>query len=226
MNARDVTSDPPDRASPASLTPWLYSALACLVLVLIAWFFLDRPIADFSHAQRDWPYRQVFLRMQQVPDAFPALAAIGIAVMGVHGIRRRVLSGLPRLIVIVSISYLAAAVMKEQLKFAFGRTWPETWVRDNPSWIRDKVFDFFPFHGGPGWASFPSGHSTAIASVMVVLWIAVPRLRPLWGLAMAAVVIGLLGMNYHWASDCIAGLFLGTAVAVGATRLIGLKPRG
>jgi hypothetical protein len=40
----------------------------------------------------------------------------------------------------------------------FGRTWPESWLGDNPSWIRDDVFGFFPFHGGRGWESFPSGH--------------------------------------------------------------------
>ena len=221
MNARET---PSGQSGTAALMVWLYAGLACLVLVLIAWFFVDRPFAEFSHAQQGWAYRQIFFRMQQLPEIFPALAAIGIAVMGLHGLRRRVLAGLPRLIVILSVSYLSATAMKEQLKYAFGRTWPETWVRDNPSWIRDHVFGFFPFHGGPGWASFPSGHSTAIASVMVVLWIAVPRLRPLWSLAIAAVVIGLLGMNYHWVSDCIAGLFLGTAVAVGATRLIGLDP--
>ena len=231
MTARDVAGglsarSDTDQPGPTPLMPWFQAGLACFLLVLVAWFFIDRPIADFSYAQRDWPYRQVFRRMQQLPDAFPALAAIGIAVMGFQAIRRQVLAGIPRLIVIVSISYMTAAALKEQLKYAFGRTWPETWVNGNPSWIKDHVFGFFPFHGGSGWASFPSGHSTAIASVMVVLWIALPRLRPLWGLVITAVVVGLLGMNYHWASDCIAGLFLGTAVAVGATRLIGLHPRG
>jgi len=107
------------------------------------------------------------------------------------------------------VSLAVAVIIKDQLKFAFGRAWPETWTRNNPSFIRDGVYGFYPFHGGAGYASFPSGHTTMICTVMTVLWICYPRFRPVYALCMAAVAIGLVGANFHFLSDVIGGGFLG-----------------
>jgi membrane-associated phospholipid phosphatase len=38
-----------------------------------------------------------------------------------------------------------------------------------------------------------------------------PRLRPLYALAVAAVGVGLIGANYHFLSDVIAGGFVGSS---------------
>src|SRR5262249_32199585 len=127
---------------------------------------------------------------------------------------------------LTALAYVASSAIKETLKYAFGRTWPETWINNNPSLIRDGVSGFNFFHGGPGYASFPSGHTAAIASVMVVLWICYPRGRPLYALLIATVVIGLLGANYHFLSDIIAGGFIGGSAAWIATRLWQGQPAG
>ena len=105
-----------------------------------------------------------------------------------------------------------AAAVKDQLKFVFGRTWPETWVHNNPSFIRDGVYGFNPFHGGPEYAAFPSGHTTAICAVISVLWICYPRYRVLYGICMAAVALGLVGADFHFLGDVIAGAFLGVSI--------------
>ena len=86
-----------------------------------------------------------------------------------------------------------------------------TWVLNNPSFIRDGVYGFNPFHGGPGFASFPSGHTTVTCAVMSVLWMCYPRFRPLYAMCVVAVAIGLIGADYHFLSDCIAGAFLGVS---------------
>ena len=106
---------------------------------------------------------------------------------------------------------VVASAIKNQLKIAFGRTWPETWVRNNPSLIHDGAYGFHPFTTGPGYESFPSGHTTAVVAVMSVLWICYPRLRILYAAIGAAVVIGLIGANFHFLSDCIAGAFIGAS---------------
>jgi len=36
-----------------------------------------------------------------------------------------------------------------------------------------------------------------------------PRYRPLWAAIVASVAIGLIGANYHFVSDVIAGAFVG-----------------
>jgi len=57
------------------------------------------------------------------------------------------------------------------LKFLFGRTWPL-------GLFRRHVYGFFPFHTGPQYASFPSGHTAAVCAVLSILWIWYPRFRP------------------------------------------------
>jgi membrane-associated phospholipid phosphatase len=121
----------------------------------------------------------------------------------------RALSRFATVIVLCGASLAIAQAVKDQLKFAFGRTWTETWVRNNPSFIRDGVYGFNPFHGGPGFAAFPSGHMTAICAVMSVLWICYPKFRLVYAICMAVVAIGLVGADFHFLGDVIAGAFLG-----------------
>jgi membrane-associated phospholipid phosphatase len=79
----------------------------------------------------------------------------------------------------------------------------------HPSWIRDGVFGFFPFHGGPEWGSFPLGHTTIVATTATILWLVWPELRVVWGAIVAMVAAGLIAGNYHFLSDIIGGLYLG-----------------
>jgi PAP2 superfamily len=98
-----------------------------------------------------------------------------------------------RIVLVLGLSVLVAIGINGQVKSAFGRTWPESWLGGNPSWIGDGVFGFFPFHGGSGWRSFPSGHTTIITTLATVLWRVWPEFRIVW-VAMAAIVItGLIG---------------------------------
>jgi membrane-associated phospholipid phosphatase len=110
---------------------------------------------------------------------------------------------------LASLSLIVAELTKTQLKLFFGRTWPDTFVNDNPSFLRDGVYGFNLFHGGRGYASFPSGHTAVTCAVITVLWIYYPRWRPLYALAVFAVGVGLIGANYHFLGDVIAGGFVG-----------------
>lgn len=82
--------------------------------------------------------------------------------------------------------------------------------------LRDHAYGFHFFHSGVAYQSFPSGHTTVAVAAMTAIWIAFPRLiwRGLAVLVIAAVVIGLLGENYHFLGDCIAGGWLGATVAI------------
>src|SRR5262245_52096730 len=120
------------------------------------------------------------------------------------------------------VSLLVAVQFKDTLKIVFGRYWPDTWTHDNPSLIGNGSYGFHPFQLKPyaSWyESFPSGHTTATCAVIAVLWFCWPKLRWLWALVVATVVIGLLGANYHFLGDIVAGGFLGWSVGWIAVRL-------
>jgi membrane-associated phospholipid phosphatase len=189
----------------------LGATLACLVLVPLCVIFLDRAIATFSHdvlARPRWSVALTHLADIPAPAATIGLVLAGAAYLagwqpGPRGI----------LLLRACILTLAALMLKDVLKFGFGRTWPDTWVDNNPSWIRNHVFGFFPFHGGRGYASFPSGHTVAVTTPCAALWWLRP-LRPLLVALPLLVVTGLLVSDFHWLGDCVAGAFL--AVAMGS----------
>jgi membrane-associated phospholipid phosphatase len=194
------------------LKAWLISLAAIAGAVAGSYIWIDRPLALFSHSYlRDY---WVFDRLTLIPEWFPLIAVLLLVAFGARALTGRSLSTPGRVAALGSISLIAARAIKDQLKFAFGRTWPETWAHDNPSFIRDGIYGFHPFHGGAGFDAFPSGHATAICAVMSVLWLCYPKLRALYALCAVAVSIGLIGANYHFLGDVIAGCFLGASAGV------------
>ncbi len=213
-------------ASPASRTQdptraVQVSMAACLVCVLGAIAFVDRPVADFAHVTLR-VNEGFYAALTHIVDPIPVYAGIvtgGYAIAALFGVR----PGPRGMIALrIAIAILIAIALKEQLKFVFGRTWPETWTGNNPSYIRDGVYGFFPLKGwgaGRAYHSFPSGHMTAVSVAAVSIGLNWPRWRWVATLPVALVAIGMIGANYHWVSDLIAGTFLGAAVAVAAHRL-------
>ena len=202
-------------------TAWhiLYGLLACMAVTAISIGFLDRPIALFVHAQSPaipGPLQYFLQAMTRIPEMLGGLAIILIVGLGLLCLVRGRLARLPEIGFLAALSMIVAEAIKTALKLACGRTWPATWVYDNPSFLRDGTYGFFPFHGGHGWAAFPSGHTTIVCACMAVLWLLLPRWRPLYALA---TMLGLLGMNYHFLGDILAGAYLGCAVGVATVRI-------
>ena len=85
--------------------------------------------------------------------------------------------------------------------------------------MKDGAFGFHPFHGGAGFESFPSGHTLGICAVVMALWFYYPRFAPIYILLVLSISIGLIGANYHFLSDIVAGGFLGATVATLCVKL-------
>lgn len=191
----------------------LTATSAGLALVILAIAALDRPVANWAHTLHRPAWCVALTHIADVPGpaAVLCLAALGLAWLagwqtGLWG----------RVALAVCLATLTAEASKDVLKFAFGRPWPETWIDNNPSWIGAHVYGFAPFHGGRGWASFPSGHTTAITAPCAALWPHLRGLRPLLALLPCLVAIGLIGADFHFLGDCIAGALLGAACAAAA----------
>lgn len=196
---------------------FVFSALSALSI-----YFVDRPLALFIHSQlQGGPgFVQLALRtMTGIPEFLGAMAVFLIIALSLMRLKRGSLPEAETIAFLASLSIIVAETLKTALKMAFGRTWPETWIDNNVSFIRDGVYGFMPFHAGPGGSAFPSGHTTAVCACMSVLWILLPRWRPLYVLAVAATALGLVGMNSHFLGDVIAGGYLGTAVGVMTVRI-------
>lgn len=242
IHRRVARNDRPETQTPEALRKRLRAILPqisvsvaiCAVFVFATATMIDRPVASWVHshlgdARFDWfeaTYKGHLLRlgpfsvMASPAEALEPVAVVVFAILAIlsfagwrPGIRGRAVLAL-------SLSVFVAVGANGVAKEIFGRTWPESWLGDNPSWIRDGVFGFFPFHGGMGWGSFPSGHTTLITTVATILWIVWPELRWVWSVTVAIVVVGLLAGNYHFVSDIIGGLFLGAGVGLSVVTLM------
>lgn len=211
----------PDMHPPASRT--LAALLSCPVLVLLCVGFVDRAAARLSHADFAG-HTAGFDALTHIVDPIPPLAGLGLAAAGLAALLGWRPGTLGRTLLACCLATVMAIVLKDQLKYAFGRLWPETWVDHNPSLIGDGSYGFFPFHGGRGWASFPSGHTTLVTAPAAVLWRRWPRWRALVALPVVLVVAGLFGADYHFVGDMVAGLYLGAACGLGALALVAPAP--
>jgi len=163
-----------------------------MLCITVSYYWIDRPVAYFVHNELRG-YRDIFDVATRLPKLIGPFVTACTLVLGVRAVTRRHLTEIQTAIVLSALSLAVSDAPENWLKFAFGRTWPETWVQDSPSLIRDGVYNFNPFHGGPGFAAFPSGHMVAICAIMSVFWVMWARFRPIYAICIATVFIGELG---------------------------------
>jgi membrane-associated phospholipid phosphatase len=209
-----------------NFTQLLRSALVALflgtALVLLCYFFVDRPVAFYVH-DHGFSHDRVLKWLTYLPPLLQTCVPLLLAAFAV----RRAWGPLRRwemVVVVACVSLVLAEQFRGSLAYAFGRYWPETWVNGNPSLIGDGAYGFHPFHHGIAYDSFPSGHTARTLAVATVVWIAYPKWRWACALASLAVAVGLLGMNYHFVGDVIAGGFVGGIVGgytAGCARIAG-----
>ena len=189
-----------------------------ILAVAVCYFAVDKPLALFMH-ERWASFKSFFVFLTLIPEPFPVIAALIVVGLGLRSLSGRRLARPHAVALLWSLSVLVTTTINRQFKFAFGRSWPETWVNNNPSFIRDGAYGFNPFHGGAGFQAFPSGHMAAICVAATVLWFCYPRLQAIYALLVACVAIGLIGTNYHFLSDVIAGGFVGVSIGYFAIAL-------
>jgi hypothetical protein len=101
------------------------------ILIVVCYCFVDGPVAWFMHCHRFLPER-FLLYPPMLSERLGDCIAAGIIGVVVWQIWRRG-GKLQSLLLAIAASLLAAFVFKSVLKGAFGRTWPEKWLGDNPS---------------------------------------------------------------------------------------------
>lgn len=199
---------------------WLVGLVGTSLAVVICYEWFDRPIALWVHAHLKLGYHGALTGFSHWPDPLIPLAAVALVVLGLRAVATRSLPANTQAAAFVaSVSVLVTEAIKDQLKFLFGRTWPSSWMGNNPSFIRDGTYGFHFLHGGGNYQSFPSGHTAAACAILVVLWFWYPRWRALYTMAGLAVGLGLVAANYHFLGDVIAGAFLGISIGWIATAI-------
>lgn len=209
------------------LKRWLLALVATAVAVLISWAFIDRPLALWLHAHRLLEVDRSSLKpLTHLPDPLIPLGAVAFVLLGLWAMAGRKLNKLASLVVVCCFSVITAETVKNGLKWLFGRPWPDSWRGKDPSLIRSGDYQFHWFAGGDAYSSFPSGHMAAAVAVLSVVWIYYPRWRPACATAALLIAAGLVGSNFHFLGDVIAGAFVGASVGMMAVALFDQYPNG
>ncbi|MDV6328533.1 phosphatase PAP2 family protein [Idiomarina sp. Sol25] len=131
---------------------------------------------------------------------------------------------------IITVTYMVTVSIKNFLKIAFGRTWPNQtpsfFPDDNiASGLKDRgqliTEGFHPFTGLREFASFPSGSTSIAVCFLIMLAVLFPKTRiPAFVIGLSVSVLLVL-TNIHYVSDVIAGLFIGTSAALLSLKVTG-----
>jgi membrane-associated phospholipid phosphatase len=191
------------------ITLWLIALVLTAAFCAASYAWFDRPIAFFMHKELE--QRALLAQLPRISEWLVVAASVAFVLLGLRGLTGRPLSRLEAVILLCGLSIIVSAALKNELKFMFGRTWPETWINNNLSLMRDGVYGFFFFHGGRGYDAFPSGHTAAVCSAMAVLWLCYRRWRALYAIVVGLVVVGLIGSDFHFLGDIVAGGFVGAS---------------
>lgn len=205
---------------PNDLKIGINTILICIILVALAYWFVDKPVVFWLAAHDSHHY--YFLKwFTHIPEAFAGSLFIIYPWLAIRYCYDK-FAYHDRVLLAAANSIAIADIIHDPLKVIFGRYWPATWISNNLSLLRDNAYGFNWFHMGKAYASFPSGHTTVTVAAMIVLWLAYPRLRWLAVLVSALVMLGLIGMYYHFVSDVIAGACLGGLTGFYTVKISGL----
>jgi membrane-associated phospholipid phosphatase len=183
---------------------WLvaFFTTAAFVFVSVRWF--DRPIAGILYSTG--ARQRIPIELADRIFSIPSLAAVLFVMCGLVAIIERRPSKIEATVAVCTIGTLVTTVIKDQLKFVFGRTWPFL--------LRNDVYGFSFFQSGKFFESFPSGHASVAAVILSVVWFLFPTKRILCAIGIVAVDLVLVGLNLHFLSDVVAGSFVGISTGL------------
>lgn len=190
----------------------LLAAWVLLVpLIVFCYRHIDRPLALWLEAQQsrqwlllDWPH--------QIVDVFVWSLPLIFFLWGIAWWRRQRVSWL-KIVFDAALSLAVVLAVKAPVKALFGRTWPDTFYHNNPSYLDHGVYGFLPLQWQVAYWAFPSGHTAQIIAITVAVALHKPNWAWIFAVPSLFVMADLVALNFHWLSDVLAGVLLGASVA-------------
>lgn len=186
------------------------TGILTIIMLIVSYYYVDKPLVLFCHNHGIREYRILYY-MQKFPEGFKVLLPFAL-LWGAYRWYTRTIAYADQCLILGSGSLLILGLVKDPLKFLFGRYWPAPTQGETLSFITDGVYGFNFFQWGAAYQSFPSSHTAAICAVATIMWEYYPRWRWVAIALCASVVSGVIGCYFHFVSDVIAGAFVGIII--------------
>ena len=197
----------------SSIRIWSLAVVLTTIAIVASYFWLDRPIAllvdAFQGSLSSVPELQ---SVASIPNPLFLIAEIVLFVLGLAVCAKRPLARWQQVSLICVISIVVGEATKDLFKWTFGRPSPAIWIAQNQAPIGTREYQFHWLNGAEPFNSFPSGHMTATAALIAVLWVCYPRARPLYVAIFLLMAAVLVASNSHFLGDVIAGGLLGSTI--------------
>lgn len=194
--------------------PWPYTALVVMASCLVAFLFLDLPLALYLQTGGWHAIDPAFDWIGRLGEAEGyVLLGILLYLLALVGRARAQVPAvgawygwLARHCLLLFATLATSAVVVHLIKNLLGRLRPRLFFDEGN-------YGFGSLLGGYGATSFPSGHTQTAFAVAAVVALAFPRWR--WPVFILAGLVGMSRMvnGAHYLSDVIAGGFISLAAA-------------
>jgi membrane-associated phospholipid phosphatase len=185
----------------------LLGLLVTSALVTLSYFFVDQPVMSVVSTYSLGRRFGLLKWLTRPPEVFVLLSPFVV----LAGLLRRWFGPWTqpeKVALAAAVSTLLTALATLLLKMTFGRS----------------TDGFHPFHIGPAFWAFPSGHTACTISVTAVVGVALPRWRLVGWSLVGIVGAALVALNHHFIGDIIGGAFVGWVIAGTSARWFGVKP--
>jgi len=176
-----------------------------VLAILVSWRFLDAWIALAAMKLLKSSYL-LQISTSDIPDVLFLLVCFGSGLLWGNYLtlrHRGIINEQTRFSQLAGSAVPLAYFLKWIFKLVFGRINTRVWLENRVS------DDFHWFHGGGIYSGFPSGHMTVFTAFFAAIWLIYPRYRPISFGLLLVLAVALIGTDYHFLSDVIAGAYLG-----------------
>lgn len=186
-------------------------AIMWIILAILSYFFADKAIAVFIHQLNN----PLLLHSGQLITHFGVATYYIIFSLLVFFITKFICKK-PKIAAIALFLLLAVVISGitcDIIKFIVSRARPIELFQHN-------LYGFYFFHFKYNMWSFPSGHATIIASLMMALSLLWPRFWPGFMLIMSIVGLSRVVITAHFLSDVMMGWYLGIVMTIYIYRIL------